>query len=73
MASRPVEAYHSLRDVYNTSHELWKSHPILGLETSGISGSLISVQHVPDGRSTPYWFDEDGDLHTFMKLYMLKP
>jgi hypothetical protein len=64
-----------LSEVYDEVLTQWRKEPNTGVEIVGIMPGMnaVKITVVPNGKSTPFWFDKDGDLHTFYVLYLISP
>jgi hypothetical protein len=65
----PYENKGFLTRLFGELTESWKREPLQGNEFKTSLLTAIAILTVPNGQSIPYWFDSDGDLHDFYRLY----
>jgi hypothetical protein len=58
-----------LTELLTELHRSWQREPVQGNELTIRDLTFIALLAIPDGKSSPFWFDSDGDLHSFHKLY----
>jgi hypothetical protein len=61
----------SIRTTYNFLLESWRKQPDIGVYMEGANFNLLRIPAVPQGRSTPFWIDNDGDSRSYWKVYII--
>jgi hypothetical protein len=65
----PYENKGFLSELFGRLYKDWQREPLRGNEFTIRDLAFIAILAVPDGKSNPFWFDSDGDLHSFYKVY----
>jgi hypothetical protein len=65
----PYENKSFLSELFGRLYKDWQREPLQGNEVAIKDLTFIAILAVPDGQSSPFWFDSDGDLHSFHKVY----
>jgi hypothetical protein len=65
----PYETKGFLSQLFSELYKDWQSEPLQGTEITIRDLTFIRILAIPNGQSSPFWFDSDGDLHSFHKLY----
>jgi hypothetical protein len=53
--------------LYDKNIADWNREPLSGVAKSRI----LYIYDAPSYKPSPFWFDEDGDYHTFAKMYQI--
>lgn len=67
----PNTDFGDIRSAYSTILEGWRTYPNTGVGMTIKHFNCVRIYAVPNGRSTPCWFDDKGNLHIFWKLYAI--